>query len=50
MTNVFNLLLNNQIIFNKLKDMKNEICNTNVKSCLNNNNITSLISEVINKL
>ena len=49
-TNVFNLLLNNQIIFNKLKSMKNQITNTNVGNCLNNDNITSLISEVMNKL
>ena len=49
-TNIFNLLLNNKNIFNKLKNMKNEIVNTNVTNCLNNENITSLISEVINEL
>jgi tetratricopeptide (TPR) repeat protein len=49
-TNIFNLLLNNKIIFNKLKNMKNEIVNTNITNCLNNNNITSLISEIMNEL
>jgi len=49
-SNVFNLLLNNKIIFNKLKNMKNEIINTNVTNFLNNENITSLIKEVMNEL
>jgi len=49
-TNVFNLLLNNKIIFNKLKGIKNEIINTDIINCLNNNNITSLINEVMNEL
>jgi tetratricopeptide (TPR) repeat protein len=39
-TNVFNLLLNDQVLFNKLKDIKNEIINTDVANCLKNDNIT----------
>ena len=49
-TNVFNLLLNDQVLFNKLKDIKNEIINTDVANCLKNDNITSLINIVMNEL
>lgn len=49
-TNIFNLLLNNKIIFNKLKDIKNEIINTDVIKCLNNDNITLLINKIMNEL
>ena len=45
-TNIFNLLLNNKIIFNKLKNMKNEI----ITGDINNDNMKSLMNEILNEL
>jgi tetratricopeptide (TPR) repeat protein len=42
--NIFNLLLNNNILFNKIKENKNNIIN----NCLDNNN--NIINEILNKL
>lgn len=49
-TNVFNLLLNNKTVFNKLTHMKSEIITTSTEKCIDNDNIKTLIYEVMNKL
>jgi len=41
-SNVFNLLLNNNTLFNKIKENKDNI--------INNNNINEIINEILNKL
>ncbi len=50
MTNVFNLLLNDKELFNKLKNIKTEVLNTSPTEIFNNNKIIGLIENVLDNL
>jgi tetratricopeptide (TPR) repeat protein len=50
MTNVFNLLLNDKELFNKLKNIKTEVLNTPSTEIFNNNKIIGLIENIVDNL